>query len=123
MKIIILNGSPKGNGNTATALHEVERSREYRPSRRSHRHDGRAEQVFPEDEYARCTVIVLEHCPRHRSRRGDTGRRGHADHAPARSEHCVPHQVHPSRTSAVRFAEDSGRANRNALYQIMRRIL
>ena len=25
MKTIILNGSPKGNGNTATALHEVER--------------------------------------------------------------------------------------------------
>ena len=30
----------------------------------------------------------------------------------------VPHQVHPSRPAAVRFAEDSGRANRNALYQI-----
>lgn len=25
MKVIILNGSPKANGNTATALHEVER--------------------------------------------------------------------------------------------------
>jgi multimeric flavodoxin WrbA len=25
MKVVILNGSPKGNGNTATALHEVER--------------------------------------------------------------------------------------------------
>jgi multimeric flavodoxin WrbA len=25
MKVIILNGSPKTNGNTATALHEVER--------------------------------------------------------------------------------------------------
>ena len=26
MKVIILNGSPKANGNTATALHEVERT-------------------------------------------------------------------------------------------------
>ena len=25
MKVIILNGSPKAHGNTATALHEVER--------------------------------------------------------------------------------------------------
>lgn len=25
-KVIILNGSPKANGNTATALHEVERT-------------------------------------------------------------------------------------------------
>lgn len=26
MKVIILNGSPKADGNTATALHEVERT-------------------------------------------------------------------------------------------------
>lgn len=26
MKVIILNGSPKAEGNTATALHEVERT-------------------------------------------------------------------------------------------------
>lgn len=26
MKVIIINGSPKGKGNTATALHEVERT-------------------------------------------------------------------------------------------------
>ena len=26
MKVIILNGSPKAQGNTATALHEVERT-------------------------------------------------------------------------------------------------
>ena len=26
MKVIILNGSPKAHGNTATALHEVERT-------------------------------------------------------------------------------------------------
>jgi len=70
MKVIILNGSPKANGNTATALHEVECT---------------LQQQGIETEWI--------------------------------------HVGHPSRPAAVRFAEDSGRANRNALYQIMRRIL
>ena len=34
-KVIILNGSPKANGNTATALHKVERSLGSRVSRLS----------------------------------------------------------------------------------------
>ena len=98
--------------------HEGGRSRKHRPSWWSNSHDGCAEQVFPEDQYASGAVTILEHRPRHRSRRGYAGRRRYANHAPTRSEHGIPHQVHPSRPTAVRFAKDSGRVSRNALYQI-----
>ena len=91
---------------------------EYRPPWWSHDDDGRAEQVFPEDEYACRAFAVLEYRPRHGSRRGRPRRGGHADYASDRSEHGVHDEVHPSRSPAVRLSEDSGRVNRNALHQI-----
>ena len=151
MRVIILNGSPKAHGNTATALHEVERTLQKQGIETDWMHVGQL-QIHGCIACNKCwkagicafNDIVNEISEKMREADGllvgspvyFASPNGtllslldrlfysnlHTDwsmKATARTEHGVHDEVHPSRSPAVRLAEDSGRVNRNPLYQII----
>ena len=108
-RVLLINGSPRDNGNTFTALSEWGFG-SLRPFK----------QVFHDVEYASCKFAILEHGIRSDSWTGSTGRGGYADDADTCPQHGLDDsqaQCHRGGTSGV------GESVENKLHQIVMSLL
>ena len=111
-KVLLVNGSPRTDGNTFCCLKEIEARYPLTdaavvlfigppgtkqaccgfgnlPTRRCNGHTPNDEHDVRDDEYARGDFSVLEHRIRRRKGRSETRHRGHADHAHPGHQHGI----------------------------------
>ena len=112
MKVIILNGSPKADGNTAEALHEAEKTLNQQGIETEWIHVGQ------KTIHACRSLSVLEHRPWYSTGRSSPRQGRNANHEATCPQHGVSYQVHPTRNGAIWFSQDPRDTCGDSLYQM-----